>query len=318
MQKTTKSILFTLTSNAQLLKYQQSVVAQAHRAVAYSQDKLPGLVPLLRDSPFPVIRSRARYFEAILRARNGGMPRASGELEYLALTADSITRASSLLSLGYYACTAQDYEAARRFYHEASIFVSADFPLLSFRIMKSMATNSAMMGRHDEALRQFESTYSLARYVSRADPMGFYDWLNSYSLELGEVGRFDEGIAAARIVAGSIAARIHPTMSESLGEIIELRAFRQRSRNRAKPADLLDFQQKVNEIEYYRNKQQILHAAIDPELDPARAKLGADVTNIKKLAKENVAQVQEFVDRLGQSPLINRQPASIVKLEQSK
>ncbi len=291
----------TVASRVGLFEQQRRLVALANRAALYRQDRLEGLVASLRQTPFESLYKRVEYFEALLQARRGEGDRtqAFGELERLALTADSELRACSLLSLGFFSVQSQDYRSALEYYHEAGRFVPSDSPLLLFRLLKNKASTLAMIGDHRAALALLDSIAPFARRALAVEPMLYFDWLNSWSLEMAEAGNFDEAIAAAAVVGRSTAALIAPSLRESAREIIELRDMKLRRHFYRKPADVIYISGVRRDAEHLSNRLDLFRASVNPTLSPALVKAAADCAT--KLTDEDVPMVQRVIDSLAQS-----------------
>ena len=73
--------------------------------------------------------------------------------------------------------------------------------------LRGMAIVKAREGFHTSSLKDLEACMPLARY---ADALSYYDYLNSYAVELGESGRTDEAHNITRIVLASPLASFYP------------------------------------------------------------------------------------------------------------
>lgn len=318
-----KSLLVTLTSKGMVLGVQRTILEVANRASAYYQfDLITELLPFLRNSQDSTIRLRASYFEALVRAFASEDTRRRGkvELQALALYADPEIRARSLLSLGALAFNEQDYGASRKLYHEAASIAAGGNTLILARALKYKATVAAVSGYHSEALRALESIGKMAIHLARIDSLFYFDWLNSYSLELGEVGRFDEALGAARIVAASPASRIMPSWGQSYGEIEVRRAIGRHSRGKKveltppsplKPEDttssdgivdarisqpVLAFRTKAQDAVYFEDRDRLFNAATQPNIDHERVRLATDILNPSSISREGVANLRLVAD----------------------
>jgi hypothetical protein len=73
-----------------------------------------------------------------------------------------------------------------------------------------------MEGFHQQALKDMENLYALARY---SQPVVFFDYLNSLAVELGEVGRMQEARHVARTVLASPFAFAYPEWRATAEEL---------------------------------------------------------------------------------------------------
>jgi tetratricopeptide (TPR) repeat protein len=106
------------------------------------------------------------------------------------------------------------FEQAHYFYTEA--FKTS--PNLSeyVDLTRSIAGLKSLEGFHNSALRDLESLIPIITY---AEPRLYYDFLNSYAVELGEVGRVHEARNISRIVTASPFAFAYPEWQETAQEL---------------------------------------------------------------------------------------------------
>ena len=80
-------------------------------------------------------------------------------------------------------------------------------------------------GDHKQAIKEFERTLPLAKH---ANPFYYYQFLNSFAVELIEVGRLEEACNMSNIVLASPYAFAYPEWRETR-EDIAFRGYRSRS-----------------------------------------------------------------------------------------
>jgi hypothetical protein len=85
-------------------------------------------------------------------------------------------------------------------------------------LSRSIAGLKSLEGFHDSALRDLEKLIPLIKY---AEPRLYYDFLNSYAVELGEVGRKDEARNVINHVVASPFIQAYPEWSETADELKE-------------------------------------------------------------------------------------------------
>jgi tetratricopeptide (TPR) repeat protein len=92
-------------------------------------------------------------------------------------------------------------------------------------LLRSVAVLKAGEGFHASSLKDLES---LLPFIRCSEPLAYYDFLNSYAIELGEVGRIEEAQNVCRITLASPYAFAYPEWSETANEIA-LRGYKSRS-----------------------------------------------------------------------------------------
>lgn len=88
----------------------------------------------------------------------------------------------------------------------------------SVEASRCIAIVKAQEGFHASALKDVESLMPLLRYT---EPLVHYSLLNSYAVELGEVGRLTEARNISRIVLASPLAHAYPEWSETAEQLRE-------------------------------------------------------------------------------------------------
>ena len=105
-------------------------------------------------------------------------------------------------------------EAGISFYNEALRTAPAISEHISVRL--GIATVKGREGFHQSSLNDMESLIPILRY---AEPRLFFDMLNSYATELGEVGRKDEARNIMRVVLASPFIQAYPEWRETAEEL---------------------------------------------------------------------------------------------------
>jgi tetratricopeptide (TPR) repeat protein len=86
----------------------------------------------------------------------------------------------------------------------------------SIQAFRGIAILKAIEGNHKAAVNDFERCLPLIRY---AGPLPYYDFLNSYAVELGEVGRKDEARNVMRVVLASPFALAYPEWQQTAADL---------------------------------------------------------------------------------------------------
>jgi tetratricopeptide (TPR) repeat protein len=196
-------------------------------------------LPLSRE-----YQSVGRYYEASCLYRKGKFREARIMLECLAGELPSKFRARALIALSatYYQsgdfkfflslCLEAGRTAAYDDLHDPQSIVTAH---------RNLALYKSTQGDHHGAIADLERMFPLVRAVSGWQPYLYYEHLNSFAVELGEVGRLEEAHNVSEIVLASPLASAYPEWRETRDEIA-LRGYRA-SRS------FVAFSQKVSKVE---------------------------------------------------------------------
>jgi tetratricopeptide (TPR) repeat protein len=93
-----------------------------------------------------------------------------------------------------------------------------------------IAVVRSIHGDHKQTLGDLEKLFPLVRAVSKYYPALYYDYLNSLSVEFGEIGRIAEAESAISIALSSSFAPAYPEWSETREEIEQKRNYPDLSR----------------------------------------------------------------------------------------
>jgi tetratricopeptide (TPR) repeat protein len=172
------------------------------------------------------LESIADYYIALglNRSTLGEGPRAGRLFERVAENATSRYRGRALLALGSNQIMAGgDLQTAVSLYRETMRIVTrADaFDPMSFvQAARMTAVIKGMNGDHRGAIVDLEKILPLARAAAALRPHTYYDYLNSLSVELTEVGRLENARRAAEIALASPFAPAYPEWQETFDEIV--------------------------------------------------------------------------------------------------
>jgi hypothetical protein len=129
-------------------------------------------------------------------------------------------KTKGLLTRAAFAIYKGECEVALRFYIDS--FKANPTPSDYIAASRGIALAKSMEGFHVSALRDLERLIPLLRY---AEPLTYYDVINSYAVELTEAGRFEEARNASKIPLASPFAHAYPEWRETRVEL-ELRGYR--------------------------------------------------------------------------------------------
>ncbi|MFL6214658.1 MAG: hypothetical protein ACJ74J_12290 [Blastocatellia bacterium] len=118
------------------------------------------------------------------------------------------------LSLGALALHRKDYDSALYFYQET--IKAGKLNDASLQALKAIGVIKAIDGDHRQAVKNLEGILPVTKY---APAHIYFDILNSYAVELGEVGRKDEARHIMRYVLASPFAFAYPEWRETAEDL---------------------------------------------------------------------------------------------------
>ncbi len=197
------------------------LVKYAEQARVYRQvDKVQGASEILLNIPLKEYQTVGQYYLGWCKYRKG-----SEEVKWILEKAAEETplttyRARAMLSLAAVEARKDDI-TSELYYGLESMKVTSNLTT-KLEALKGIAVIKAKEGYHRHALKDLEALVPLARY---ADPVVYYDYLNSLAVELGEVGRLKEARNISNIVLASPFACAYPEWRETWDDI-ERKAYR--------------------------------------------------------------------------------------------
>jgi tetratricopeptide (TPR) repeat protein len=210
--------LFSTISVQQLGKWliREAEIAQAFRHT----DRLEEFGLLLSHLPIGEYQIIGQYYLGWSKFRGG--ENAQPVFEKV-IEQSKTYKTKGLISLGALMFGNRDFPSAIRYYTEA--LRTENSPSVFVPVARTIAVIKATEGSHKQALKELESILPLARYT---DPKSYYDYLNSYAVELGHAGRIEEAQNVSRITLASPYAFAYPEWRET-GQDLALRGYRSRS-----------------------------------------------------------------------------------------
>ena len=214
MSKDTDKSLFIVSSMPRL--YQQlfsgvisfealgnRIIGQIKAAHAFRQvEKVRGLARILINIPIKEYQLIAQYYLVWCQCRKREYN--TEPLERI-IDQTSVYKAKGLLSCAAFEGYKGNTDSELYFCNEAM----KAFPTASeyIDISKAIAVVKAKEGFHKSAIKDLENIIPIIRH---AEPQVYFDVLNSYAVELGEVGRLDEAENVSRITIASPFAPYYP------------------------------------------------------------------------------------------------------------
>ncbi|HEX5731519.1 MAG TPA: tetratricopeptide repeat protein [Blastocatellia bacterium] len=128
-------------------------------------------------------------------------------------------RARTLQCIGATYFDSGQPDAALPFYISAGK-IAANCDLLTLAESQRMiAVVRSIHGDHKQALALLENLFPLVRAIGKYYPAAYYVFLNSFAVELGEVGHINEAKAVCSIVLASPFASAYPECAETRDEL---------------------------------------------------------------------------------------------------
>lgn len=186
-------------------------------------DKVNEIGLLLSNTPIKRYQAIGYYFLAVAAnsVGNGDQEKAQRLFELAVDTAPDTYKVKSILSLGALAGNKGDIDSAFYFYQGA--VKSQGLGLSGLQAMRGIAVLKAAEGYHDSAIVGLEKMLPTVRFTP---PNVYLDCLNSYAVELSEVGRSHEAERVSSLVVASPLAHRYPEWQETWLEIRSKRKHR--------------------------------------------------------------------------------------------
>jgi AraC-like DNA-binding protein len=231
MSKTTKSSLFMFSPLSKYAGFYQELLAgtvnymqlaarliqlgeQAHSFRQFDLVREVGL--MLSNIPAERYQTIGYYFLAIAENNlgNGDQNEARRLFELAVDSAPDSYKAKAILSLGALAFHRNDFDSAFYFYKET--IRTERVGAAGLQAVRGITTLKSIEGFHRSAISDLETALPL---ISNASPNVRLDCLNSYAVELSEVGRLQEAEKVSSAVITSPLARFYPEWQETLSDV---------------------------------------------------------------------------------------------------
>ncbi|MFP5263969.1 MAG: hypothetical protein ACLGJB_18965 [Blastocatellia bacterium] len=205
-----------------LVSHQQlgdGLIRLAEQANAFRQlDKVRELADLLRGLPIKEYQHIGQYYLALSTHKNGkgDVDKARRILESTVSRIHPGYKAKAILLLAAMSARKGDYDSEFYYFTEALKAKGTIDSIITAH--RGMAVSKARDGYNSHALKDLENIIPLLRY---SRPNTYYDFLNSYAVELGEVGRLHEARDVSRVVLASPFAFAYPEWQETAKELRE-------------------------------------------------------------------------------------------------
>jgi tetratricopeptide (TPR) repeat protein len=221
----------------------QQLAELAHNAYNLRQlDTVKQASQMLVTFPEPW-KHMGSYYQAKCLRHEGRIAEARTILEHVAERAPLRYRARAVQFLGAIYHTTGQYQDALPLYAEASRMAKSNWcdPHTIVTASQNIAILKSIDGDHRGALAGLENIFPLVQALGRIEPYKYHHYLNSFSVELIEVGRFEEANDICKIVLASPFINAYPEWRETATDA-EVRGHRSRLFFQStKPQNLLHF-----------------------------------------------------------------------------
>ena len=170
------------------------------------------------------LRSIARNYQALCAKQKGDFDGARILLERVIEEAPLQYKARAIQAIGATHYESGEVDKALPFYVAAGK-AAMDCDLLTLAESQQMiAVIRSIHGDHQQALNDLEQLFPLIRVISKRYPSVYYQFLNSFAVELGEIGRINEAQSVCQITLASPFAQAYPQWLETRDELEAKRA----------------------------------------------------------------------------------------------
>ncbi len=193
------------------------IAAQAHALIDIGALDLVSQIMLALPFP-PQRKNLARYYQAFCLNKKG-------EFEAARETADQLLeeglnprlRSQVLLLKAASYFRSSEIDQSLRFYVEAGHFARDCDPSALITSQRMAAIIKSMHGDHDAAAADLEVLMPLACQIASHDPEAYAATLNSYAVELAELGRVEQALNVVSRVAAF--PSLVPEITETIAEL---------------------------------------------------------------------------------------------------
>jgi hypothetical protein len=192
-------------------------IALAERAhILHEFDRLQEIGQVLSNTPVRQYQAVGHYFLAVAaNSKGSGDQEQASRLFHLAAdTCPDRYKVKALLSLAAVSINAADLQSG--FYYYKETISAGGLSIASLEALRGIAVLKAIEGYHGHAIKDLEKLQPIIQF---APPHVYMDYLNSYAVELAELGRLEEAGNAALIAASSPLAAYNPEWQETFSEV---------------------------------------------------------------------------------------------------
>jgi len=161
----------------------------------------------------------AQYYQAICAWKQGKAGAVNQIFSFALDKASPGYQGQGLLTVGATYFGQGKFEMALPYYLNAAQ-ASREHDLLVFAASQKMiAVVRSIYGDHHQALAELERLFPTVRVIATHYPSVYYEFLNSYAVELGEVGRIIEAQQVCNVVLRSPFVESNPQFAQTRDEL---------------------------------------------------------------------------------------------------
>jgi tetratricopeptide (TPR) repeat protein len=161
----------------------------------------------------------AQYYQAICAWKQSNADEARRMLSHVLDEASPHYQAQGLLTIGATYFGQGEFEIALPHYLAAARIASGRDLQTFATAQKMTAVVRGIYGDHQRALADLERLFPSVRAIAKHCPAFYYEFLNSYAVELGEVGRIAEAQNVCVITLASPFATAYPEFAQTRDEL---------------------------------------------------------------------------------------------------
>jgi hypothetical protein len=165
------------------------------------------------------LKSAALYYHALCTWKRGDADEAQRILSHVIDAASAPYRAQGFLSTGGIYFVQGKIEAALPHYLAAARFAGENDLQTLATAQRMIAVVRSIYGDHQQAIGDLERLFPVVRAIAKHYPTCYYDFLNSYAIELGEVGRIAEAQNVCAVTLASPFAAAYPEYIQTRDEL---------------------------------------------------------------------------------------------------
>jgi AraC-like DNA-binding protein len=206
-----------LTGTVNYAQLANRLIQLGERAHSFRQfDMVREIGLILSNIPVKHYQAIGCYFLAVAvnNLGNGDQDEARRLFQLAVDTAPDSYKVRSILSLGALAVHRNDFDSASHYFQET--IKMEKLGEASLHAVRGMSVLKSIEGFHKSAIADVEGILPLVRVA----PLKLrLDCLNSYAVELSEVGRLQEAESISSLVIASPLARYYPEWQETLSDV---------------------------------------------------------------------------------------------------
>jgi hypothetical protein len=164
------------------------------------------------SAPFDLVGS---YYEGVSLCQTNLFDEAKKRLERVYEHGPTKYRAKALLTLSAVEQRSGNLDEAMRLRLQAIPF---DIPSIRLEAQHGIAVLLGIQGEHQHAVKHLEQFLPLARMINRDTPL-YYDYLNSFAVELNDSGRTEEARKVINLVLSTPYVKHYPNWLDTENDI---------------------------------------------------------------------------------------------------